>query len=289
MDIPGINPYIIHIGSFGIRWYGFFMAVSMAIGIWYMVRRLAAALGEDFVYNLALVAIVCGIVGARLVFVLTNPGYYLHYPAQIAEVYLGGLSIHGALGGGVLGIWWYCRRSGKPLWPVLDASVYGICWGIMLVRIGNIFNQEILGRTSAFWFGRHPTQIYEMIMGAILLYSFLRNVRKDPPDGFLFWNFFLWYTVMRFVTEAFRDNPLYLVHYVNTTYGFGFVTLTQWFSPVLFAVAYLARRWRVGVGEHALAALPAGGPAEPRSEPVAEAADPEQPEPTPRATGQPEA
>ncbi len=258
MDIPGINPYIVHIGSFGIRWYGFFMAVSMAIGIWYMVRRLSAQLGEDFVYNLALVAIVCGVVGARLVFVFTNPVYYIHFPVQIFEVYLGGLSIHGALGGGVLGAWWYCRRNKKPLWPVLDATVYGICWGIMLVRIGNIFNQEILGHHSAFWFGRQPAQIYEMIMGAILLYSFLRNSRTNPADGFLFWNFFLWYTVMRFITEAFRANPTYLIHYVNHTYGFGFVTLTQWFSPLLFAIAYFARQWRLRVNQHALADLAVG-------------------------------
>jgi phosphatidylglycerol:prolipoprotein diacylglycerol transferase len=266
MYIPGINPYIFHIGSFGVRWYGFFMAVSMAIGIWWLVKRLAPAVGEDFIYNLALVAIVSGVVGARLVFVFTNPGYFLHNPGQIPAVYLGGLSIHGALGGGVLGVWWYCRRCGKPLWPVLDATVYGIAWGIILVRIGNIFNQEILGRPSAFWFGRHPTQIYEMIMGAILLYTYVRLLRRDLPDGYLFWNFFLWYTVLRFITEAFRDNPLYLIHYVNGTYGFGFVTLTQWFSPLLFAIAYFARRWRLQVNEHALAALPppaAAAPAAP--------------------------
>ncbi len=262
MYIPGINPYIFHIGSFGVRWYGFFMAVSMAIGIWYMVKRLAPKLSEDYVYNIALVAIVCGIIGARLVFVFTNPGYYIHYPWQIPEVYLGGLSIHGALGGGILGVLWYSRRVKKPFWPVMDATVYGICWGIMLVRIGNIFNQEILGHHSAFWFGRQPAQIYEMIMGAILLYSFLRNSRKEPapPDGFFFWNFFLWYTVMRFCTEAFRANPTYIIHYVNHTYGIGFVTLTQWFSPLLFAIAYFARRWRLQVNEHALTALAADGP-----------------------------
>ncbi|HVB11475.1 MAG TPA: prolipoprotein diacylglyceryl transferase family protein [Bacillota bacterium] len=256
MYIPGINPYILHIGSFGIRWYGFFMAVSMAIGIWYMVKRLAGKLGEDFVYNLALVAIVTGVIGARLVFVLTNPGYFLQHLAEIPAVYLGGLSIHGAIGGGVLGVWWYCRRCKKPLWPVLDATVYGIVWGIILVRIGNIFNQEILGRPSAFWFGRHPSQIYEMIMGAILLYNFLRRSRQNPADGFLFWNFFVWYTVMRFISEAFRDNPLYLIHYVNTTYGFGFVTLEQWFTPLLFVIALLAMRWRLRMGEHALEAMP---------------------------------
>jgi phosphatidylglycerol:prolipoprotein diacylglycerol transferase len=282
MYIPGIDPYIFRVGSFGIRWYGFFMAVSMAIGIWHLVRRLRPALGEDFLYNVALVAIVGGVVGARLVFVLTNPGYFLQHPLQIPAVYLGGLSIHGALGGGVLAVWWYCRRCRKPFWPVLDTSVYGIAWGIILVRIGNIFNQEILGRPSAFWFGRHPTQVYEMIMGAILLYQYARQVRRDPPDGVVFWSFFLWYSVMRFVTEAFRDNPLYLIHYVNTTYGFGFVTLTQWFTPVLFTVAYLALRWRQRVGEHALAGLAAGGPpGDARPSP----APSEPPQPTPDAPG----
>jgi phosphatidylglycerol:prolipoprotein diacylglycerol transferase len=252
LDIPGLSPYVVHIGSFGIRWYGLFMALSMAIGIWWLLRRLAGPMGEDFLYNWALAAIVGGVVGARLVFVLTNVGYFLHHPVEILEIYLGGLSIHGALLGGVAAAWWYARRHRQPFWPLLDTAVYGICWGIILVRIGNIFNHEILGHPSAFWFGRHPAQLYESLMGAILLYNYLRQIRRHPPDGYVFWNFFFWYSILRFVSEAFRDNPLYLIHYVNPTLGIGFVTLTQWFTPPLVALAWWGMRARLRAGEHAL-------------------------------------
>lgn len=252
LDIPGISPYILHIGSFGLRWYGVLMALSMAIGIWYVVKRLAPKLGEDFIYNFALVAIVGGVVGARFVFVATNPGYFIAHPVQIPMVWLGGLSIHGGLLGGFLASWWYAKRAGRPIWPVLDAAVYGICWGIILVRIGNIFNHEILGHPSDFWFGRQPAQIYEMIMGGILLYAYTTLRKRNPPDGYLFWNFFFWYSILRFISEMFRANPTYLIHYENPHLGIGFVTLTQWFSPLLLALAWWERRARLRSDQHAL-------------------------------------
>ena len=72
-----MDPVIVEIGPFAIRWYGVLMALSIALGFYYF-RRDAMKLGydEDFLYNVVLLAVIGGIIGARAVYVATNwPAY----------------------------------------------------------------------------------------------------------------------------------------------------------------------------------------------------------------------
>ena len=258
-----LNPYIVHIGSFGIRWYGFFMAVSMAIGIHYFVRRgLRAGVDEDSLYNMALLAIVGGVIGARLIYVLTNWGYFAAAPGQIVRIWTGGLAIDGALIGGLAFGMWYAYRKAMPFWALIDGMVPGVTTGIFLVRIGNIFNGEILGHPAGILGGlRQPAQIYEMIMGLILWFVYWRQLHRDPADGVPFWTFVLYYSYLRFISEFFRDNPQYLVHYTNHFLGVGLLTLMQLFTPLSVAIAVFGLRWRRAVDSHTIRYGPALGTA----------------------------
>lgn len=248
MDIPGINPYVFHIGPLGVRWYGLFMAISMAIAILVFVREgRRRGIDEDFLYNLSLLGILGGVIGARLVYVLTNLPYFLQFPAEVVRLDHGGLSIHGALFGGVLTVWWYASRRRVPASPLLDWTVPGVAVGIMLVRIGNIFNREILGHPAGILGGaRHPAQLYGSAIGLVVLLVYLYQSRREMPDGYRFWTFLLVYSVLRGgVEETFRDNPLYVVHYVQPYLGIGFMTMTQWATIVLIPfAAYMMRLTR---------------------------------------------
>lgn len=126
-----LDPYLIHFGSgFGIRWYGFFLAVSMALGVHFLGRRGArAGVDEDTVFNRAMLAILGGVVGARLVYVLTNWGYFAANPGQIIQVQQGGLSIRGALIGGMSAAMWYAARRRLRFWVLMDGMVPGVCVG----------------------------------------------------------------------------------------------------------------------------------------------------------------
>jgi len=249
MDLH-LNPYLVDFGPFGIRWYGFFMALSMAIGIYFFVRRgRYVGVDEDTLYNFALLAIVGGIVGARLVYLLTNWHYFVLYPGQILQIYNGGLAIDGAFVGGLAAVLTYAWRRRLPFWALADGLVPGAALGIFLVRIGNIFNGEILGHHAAILGGlRQPAQVYEMVFGLILWVMYWRRERLGLPDGVAFWTFMFWYGVLRFVSEFFRDNPQYLVHYTNHTLGIGMVTLMQWFTPLVLVVSWAGWRWRARVG-----------------------------------------
>lgn len=241
-----LNPYLVHFGTLGIRWYGFFMAVSMAIGIHYLLRRgTRAGLDEDTLYNFALLTILGGVIGARLVYVITNWTYFVHHPAQIPQIQLGGIAIQGAMIGGLAFGMWYAYRKALPFWYVVDGLVPGVCAGIFLVRIGNIFNGEILGHPAGILGGmRQPAQVYEMLMGLALWVLYWRQLRRQPADGVPFWTFMLGYGILRFCSEFFRDNPQYVFHYTNHYLGVGMTTLEQLFTPLAIGLPLLALRWR---------------------------------------------
>ncbi|MGI6575295.1 MAG: prolipoprotein diacylglyceryl transferase [bacterium] len=237
-----LEPVLFRLGPLAIRWYGLMMAISVAIGFYYLIKNgTKLGLEEELLSNLALVAVIGGIIGARLIYVATNWAYYSTRPIEILQIYQGGLSFHGALIGGLLTGKWFLDRH-KIAWEmVADLVVPGLAVGYSLVRIGNIFNQEILGRTALFLpFTQHPTQIYGSLIGITLLIIHNYLARKTPPQGYLFWAFIFYYSLLRgVIEETFRANPLYLWGYVNYQWGFGFFTLTHLITPVLLLLSWL--------------------------------------------------
>ena len=254
MYIPQLSPYIIHFGGqFGLRWYGLFMALSMLYGAYYIVRQgMKRGWSENALTSVAIWAIIGGVVGARVVFVFANdPGWIVNDPTQIFRIWQGGLAWDGGLLGGLLAGYLSARKQKIPFQALLDLAVPGLSFGYILVRIGNIFNHEVLGRFTEMGF-RWPAQLVGSAIGAFLLWRFFYIARKykNLPDGYQFWTFNLWYQVFRGLTEeSVRQNPLYVIHYVNHYLGIGFMTLEQWFSPLIFAIAWVmyarvTRNWR---------------------------------------------
>jgi phosphatidylglycerol:prolipoprotein diacylglycerol transferase len=238
--LPRWSPYAFVVGPFAVHWYSVFMAVSILLGGAYFVREAARrGLGRDErVFDLALWTLLGGIVGARLLFVLANdPAWIVDDPLQILRVYQGGLSWHGALAGGLGAAALFVRRQPLRLNPLLDLVVPAAAFGYMLVRIGNIFNHEVLGRMTMFPFGRWPAQLVGAAIGLGLLIRYFAREGASLPAGDQWWSFLFYHTLMRAVfEESVRDNPLYLVHYVNPYLGVGFTTMTQLATPLILAI-----------------------------------------------------
>lgn len=250
MYIPWLSPYAFKIGTFGIHWYGIFMVLAILGGGWYLMER-GQQLGEDpdRLSSITLWTILWGVIGARVVFVLANyPQWIWTDPVQALKIWDGGLAIDGAVGFGILALWWQLRNKPVLLNRLIDWTVPGIGLGIFMVRIGNIFNHEVLGRMTTLGFGRWPEQLIGSTWGVFLIirYFWLER-RRTPPPGYQFWSAMFYYAILRgFIGETTRDNPLHWVHYINPHWGFGFITLMQWFTPpILIFTAYMMRRtWR---------------------------------------------
>mgnify|MGYP000142369962 CR=1 FL=1 len=245
-----LDPVAFSIGPISVRWYGIFMAVSILLGMIYLINEgKNRGVDEDDLYNVVLLVVICGVIGARLMFVLTNyPGWFIHDPLQVLKIYEGGLAWHGGLLGGVLAGWWYTKRKDLNLFMLADLAVPGLCIGYILVRIGNIFNGEVLGRTTAFSFGRWPAQLMASAIGAILLIRYFYIQKKNPHNGYQFWSFLFYHQLLRgIIEESVRENPLYIVKYISDTWGVGFLTLTQWATvPLLIMFYYFMMRCKKG-------------------------------------------
>jgi len=243
--IEGISPVIFTLGPLEFRWYGIMVVLSFLIGSHLFIKYgKKKGIPEEILLTSILAIIACGIVGARTVFVLTNLGYFAENPALIIRLDQGGLAFHGALLGGLLGGWLVAHFNRLRLHDFMDLAVPGIAIGYMLVRIANIFNQELLGRPAELLpFDRHPAQVYGILIGLTMLLLHLYFSRKyQKRTGVLFWSFVLYYSILRgVIEETFRENPLYLWGYINEAWGFGFFTLTQLVTPLLILFAWWMR------------------------------------------------
>ena len=111
---PG--PIAFQIGPFSLRWYGILMATAMALGLWLAYRDAQRRhLDPESLLKAAELALLGGLVGARLYYVLFNLDHYLPNPAKIVAVWEGGLAIHGGVIGGILVGGGYAMRRGLPV------------------------------------------------------------------------------------------------------------------------------------------------------------------------------
>src|SRR5690606_38217739 len=106
---------------------------------------------DDFIYNLVFIVVLGGIFGARAVYVLTNWSAYQGAWIEMIRIDHGGLSFHGGVIGGALTGGLYVARRNYSFNELADLAVPGLAIGIALVRIANLINGEVLGRTMELW------------------------------------------------------------------------------------------------------------------------------------------
>src|SRR5712691_471372 len=145
-----VNPVLVHLGPLTVRWYGVLFAVGLLASYevgWRIFQRDGLARAEvDRLFGYVTLGTV---VGARLGHTLLyEPGFYLTHPLQILYVWRGGLASHGGVLGIVLVTWWFARRTGRPTLWLLDRIALVAPIAAACIRLGNLFNSEIVGKPS---------------------------------------------------------------------------------------------------------------------------------------------
>ncbi|MDI6782805.1 MAG: prolipoprotein diacylglyceryl transferase, partial [bacterium] len=160
-----------------IRWYGVMLALGFIIGILYAMRRAKKeGVDPEKILDLSIWLITAAIVGSRLLFVISYPGYFIDYPAEIIFSRSGFSMFGGVIAAGATGIW-YLYRHKLPVWKVADIMTPAIPLGEVFGRIGCFLNGCCFGEpvlripwrvTFPYLNGieaetlipRHPTQLY---------------------------------------------------------------------------------------------------------------------------------
>ena len=214
-----------------VRWYGIMIAAGFLCAA-YFAGRLARrwGLNADAMVNLGLVAFLGGVLGARLYFVALNLDSYLQRPQDILATWLGGMSIHGGIIGGLLcGIVYAQTIKLGQLRRYADIFGVVLPLGQAIGRWGNFFNSEAFGapvpdgfpvalsipasaRPSQFatveFF--HPAFLYESLfdLAIFLLLYFWGAARLQRYPGVCFLVYVALYSLGRLLIEPLRTDSI---------------------------------------------------------------------------------
>lgn len=224
----GIDPNIGEVFGLTIAWHGVFTAVGIAAGLWLALRLMSLRGADpDEAYTVGLIAVIGGIVGARGLYVAEHWSRFENDLGGIFAINEGGISIYGALIGGVVFGLAYAlpRRSKLPLLPTMDAGAAGALLGMAIGRIGDIINGEHIANSSDLpWavrythpnslsFGlpaQHPAVAYELLGDVLILGVVLLLFFRMRSNGWGFSAWLLGYGVLRFFVSFLRDDKLVL-------------------------------------------------------------------------------
>ena len=250
-----------------IHWYGVIIVTGIILGT-SLVAWITKRDDEDpeIVWNGVIWVVLLAVIGARLWSVIFPAGsagdgrsLSLDYLTDLDNgplaIWSGGLSIFGAIVGGLLGIIIYTRRQNLEIWKWADRVVIGVPLGQAIGRWGNYVNQELYGRPSDLpWAIKidnplseyagethfHPLFLYEsigsLILCGILLY-FWHNRRQKFQVGDFLLMYGMGYAVIRFLLEFIRVE-------IPTVSG---VNVSQLTTAAMFIVAvwiFVMRHWR---------------------------------------------
>jgi phosphatidylglycerol---prolipoprotein diacylglyceryl transferase len=267
---PVFNPIALQIGPIAIRWYALAYICGIVLG-WLYARALVkkerlwggpAPISllqlDDFILWVTIGIIVGGRTGYVLFY---NPAFFAQHPAEIFQLWNGGMSFHGGFLGCVAAVMLFCRANGISILSLGDITTAVGPIGLFLGRLANFINSELWGRradSSVPWAmvfpnggpePRHPSQLYEAGLEGILLFTILAimirmGALKRP--GLILGSFIAIYAFARIASEFFREPDAQL--------GFlwGGLTMGMLLSVpmIIVGVILIVKAWRRETPEH---------------------------------------
>lgn len=254
-----MSPYLFQVGSFVLTWKNLLIMIGILAGVWLSQRRSAhkGAVYQNMLLDLAIWLVPAGIVGARAWEMIFTWDEYIDTPWDRLAVWKGGLSIQGAVVGGLLVAILFAWRRKVRVWELLDILAPAVILGQGIGRIGSLLNGDAFGQpvaAVAWWpqdwglvyhpatpagalFGATPLIPAEGLEGladfAILFFLLRYRPRHEVP-GRLVLTYAILYSVARFFLEFLRGDSLLL----------GGLKVAQLFSLVVILLASLLLLFR---------------------------------------------
>jgi phosphatidylglycerol:prolipoprotein diacylglycerol transferase len=229
ISFPVFDPIAISFGWFAIRWYALAYIAGILLG-WIYARSLikndklwggpapiSLTQMDDFILWVTIGIILGGRTGYVLFY---NLPFFIQHPAEIFELWKGGMSFHGGFLGCVVAVMWFAHKNRISILSLGDITTAVGPIGLFLGRIANFINGELWGRPAdpnlpwamIFPTGgplpRHPSQLYEAGLEGILLFTVLAvmirlGALKRP--GLILGSFIAIYGLARIAGEHFRE------------------------------------------------------------------------------------
>jgi phosphatidylglycerol:prolipoprotein diacylglycerol transferase len=224
-----VYPQLFHSGRFFLPTYGLLVATGVLIGLWISVRNSARqGINPDQAWNLGILVVLCGILGAKILYIINDWSSYVAHPAEIFSIstlQAGGV-FSGGLIGALLAAVWYIRKHHLPALATCDAFAPGLALGHAIGRIGCFAAGCCWGKPTTHWWGvtftnpvanalvgtplneaLEPTQLFESAIELANFFLLMWMFKRKKFDGQVFGAYLILYGVARFFLEFLRDDP----------------------------------------------------------------------------------
>jgi phosphatidylglycerol:prolipoprotein diacylglycerol transferase len=252
------------VGPLALPTYGILLVLGMLAGLWVVTRQARkAGLVSETITDMAVYAIIAGLIGAKVLLLVVEWPYYSRNPRELLSLFQSGGVFYGGLLGAIPVAFWYARRHQLDGWKTGDVLAPGLAVGQAVGRIGCFMAGCCYGKpTDVPWAVTftdlyanrnvgtpldtplHPTQLYESLACFLIFGFLLWMAPRKRFHGQVILAYVFLYAVARFVIEIWRG---------DTVRGFVFggrLSTSQLIALVMALAAalvlpYLVRRKRV--------------------------------------------
>ncbi|MCI0401990.1 MAG: prolipoprotein diacylglyceryl transferase [Acidobacteria bacterium] len=222
-------PRLLEFGEYGLPTYGVLAAIGLILGLTINVRLAKReGLDPDTCWDLGILAILSGILGAKILYIANDWGRFAKNPWEIFsfETLQSGGVFYGGLFAAIAVSLWYMRRHRLPLLKTLDVFAPGVALGHAVGRLGCFaagccygkptdlpwgvtFTSELANRWVGTTLGEpiHPTQIYEFLVELANFGVLMWLFRRRSFDGQVIGAYLFLYGFTRYFLEFLRDDP----------------------------------------------------------------------------------
>ncbi len=240
IEIDHLDRTFFSIGNFSVAWYGFIIMIGFLLGflLCMTIAKKSGQNSENYV-DFFIYAVIGGILGARLYYVLFSWDYYSAHPSEIIAIWNGGLAIYGGIIADIIIAFFFCRHRKLDFALLLDTCLPCVALGQAIGRWGNFMNQEAFGgycdglfamrlniKTAYYltpelldkaitvngttYIQVHPTFLYESFGCLMVLLLMLLMWKFKKFNGQAACSYFIGYGIVRAFVEPLRTDQLLL-------------------------------------------------------------------------------
>jgi len=249
-------PVLFQIGPIIVYSLWLLAGIGFLIGVFvFSLLAQQKRLNMNFIYDHSLAFFICGLIGARLLFVLRNFQYYFtdlsaNSLLNIISIWDKGLSLLGGILGIIIALFFYSRKEQEQTKKWLDILTISIIFAISIGHIGTFLDGSAYGNVTSLPWGIifdnpsikyavpiHPTQIYAFLYSIIVAVSLFMYYRKQKPvAGKTAIMGTLIYFALIFLEGFLRGDDVFI---------YGGLREEQWLALLVFIIAggYFARMY----------------------------------------------
>ncbi len=233
-------PHLFNLGPWEIKTYGLMVALGFLLAIvWSTSQAKKLDISSDIIMDIALLSMIFGVLGARLLYVVVNWRYFANNPTEIIMVHHGGLVLYGGVIFAIAADFTYLKWKKARVWDIADLIAPGIFLGQATGRLGCFFNGCCYGLPTKSFLGVRfppgsgaffqypgerivPLQLFSALANFLLFLFLWLIFSRRRFSGQIFSIYGILYSLNRFIIEFFRGD-------IERGY-YGWLSTSQWIS-----------------------------------------------------------